>query len=309
MNFIKGVTFGAFAPEGSFNKKQTYDSLDKLIERTNADFIVLVPNGLQETPQSQTIDFTSPATVGDEELEKMIDYIHSRGLKVALKPTVNCKNGSWRAHICFFDKDVPCEPKWSVWFEAYTRFQLHFAGIAQRKGCEMFIAGCEMVQSEHREAEWRRLIADIRGVYSGPVTYNTDKYQEDNVTWWDCVDMICSSGYYPVDDWEAQLDRIEKVVRKFQKPFFFAEAGCMSTEGSMYVPNDWSIRGEAAPEEQAKWYATVFDAVSKRDFVSGFFIWDWGIRLYPEKESGKDKGYGVYAKPAEKVISDFYGSM
>ena len=59
----------------------------------------------------------------------------------------------------------------------------------------MFIAGCEMVQSEHRENEWRKLISDIRMIYHGPVTYNTDKYQEDNVTWWDCVDYICSSGY------------------------------------------------------------------------------------------------------------------
>lgn len=308
MEFIKGVTFGAFAPAGSFNKKQTYDSLDKLIERTAANFVVLVPNGLQDTPQSQTIDFTSPATVEDEELIRLIDYIHSKGLKCALKPTVNCKNGTWRAHICFFDRDVVCEPKWSIWFDAYSRFQTHFAGIAEQTGCELFIAGCEMVQSEHREAEWRKVISDIRSVYSGPVTYNTDKYQEDNVTWWDCVDAICSSGYYPVDDWEAQLDRIEQVVRKFKKPFFFAEAGCMSTEGSMYVPNDWSIRGPEAAEEQAKWYRTMFDATSKRDFVSGFFIWDWGIRLYPSNEAGKDKGYAVYGKPAEKVISEYYSS-
>ena len=27
------------------------------------------------------------------------------GLLVALKPTVNCKNGTWRAHINFFDEE------------------------------------------------------------------------------------------------------------------------------------------------------------------------------------------------------------
>lgn len=62
----------------------------------------------------------------------------------------------------------------------------------------MLIAGCEMVMSEHREKEWREVIAAIRECYDGTVSYNTDKYQEDRVKWWDCVDVISSSGYYPV---------------------------------------------------------------------------------------------------------------
>lgn len=37
------------------------------------------------------------------------------------------------------------------------------------------------------------------------------------------MDVISSSGYYPIHDWENQLDRIERVVKKYQKPFFFAE--------------------------------------------------------------------------------------
>lgn len=41
----------------------------------------------------------------------MIRFAQSLGLKVALKPTVNCDNGVWRARISFFDHDVPCEPK------------------------------------------------------------------------------------------------------------------------------------------------------------------------------------------------------
>ncbi|MNN23996.1 hypothetical protein D3C81_1374100 [compost metagenome] len=52
-------------------------------------------------------------------------------MKVCLKPIVNCADGTWRAHINFFDKDVPCEPKWSEWFRSYTAFILHYAVIAQ----------------------------------------------------------------------------------------------------------------------------------------------------------------------------------
>lgn len=306
MKFIKGITFASFARRGCLSKKETFESLDNLINRTNANLIILVPNGLQDTPQSEFIDFSSEATMADEELEEFIEYAHGKGLMVALKPTVNCRNGTWRAHINFFDEDVPCEPKWCNWFDAYRAFQLHFAEIAEKTGCEMFIAGCEMVQSERREAEWRKLISDIRTVYSGIVSYNTDKYQEHNVKWWDAVDVISSSGYYPIDDWESQLDRIEAVVKKFGKPFFFAECGCMSVKNSNLVPNDWSVRGDVDLEGQADWYREMFRACSKREWVNGFAVWDWCGKQYPISKAQTHGGYDIYGKPAESVIAEFY---
>ncbi|MGN0601449.1 MAG: glycoside hydrolase family 113 [Oscillospiraceae bacterium] len=306
MDFIKGITFAPFARKNILSKKSAKQSLDTMIENTNADFIILVPNGIQETPQSESIDYKTDATMWDSELEEFIHYAHSRALRVALKPTVNCRNGTWRAHINFFDEDVPCEPKWRNWFKSYTDFQLHYAEIAQNTECEMFIAGCEMVQTERREEEWRKLISEIRKVYSGLISYNTDKYQEHNVKWWDAVDVISSSGYYPINDWENQLDRIEKVVREFNKPFFFAECGCMSTENSNLVPNDWSVKGELDLKGQAAWFEAMFKACEKREWINGFAVWDWPGVLYSRSKALKDKGYRIYGKPAEKVINDFY---
>lgn len=204
--------------------------------------MILAPVGLQNDAHSEEICYTSSATFSDEELISMIRYAKQRGIHVGLKPTVNCKNGVWRAYVSFFEKDVPCEPKWSNWFASYTDFQIHYAKIAEAEECDLFIADCEMVMSEHREAEWRQVIASIRKYYHGPVSYNTDKYQENNVSWWDCVDIISSSGYYPIDKWEEELDHIEKVVAKYNKPFFFAEAGCMSRAGSQNFPNNWDLQ-------------------------------------------------------------------
>ena len=247
MEYICGITFAPFAARGRFATDETKKSLVLMREGTAANFVIFVPNGVQQTAQSEEICYTASATMSDDELEEMIAYAQSLGFRVALKPTANCANGTWRAHINFFDEDVPCEPKWGNWFASYTKFQLHYAKIAQKCGCEMFLPGCEMVMSEHREGEWRKLIADIRTEYHGLISYNTDKYQEHRVKWWDAVDVISSSGYYPIDDWEHQLDRIETVVKHYQKPFFFAEAGCMSVTGSPYVPNNWEIQGKQHP--------------------------------------------------------------
>lgn len=307
--YIKGITFAPFAASGSLGSEHARQSLRLMKERTAANFIILVPGGLQDTPQSEQIDYTSNRTATDSEFRQIIDYAHTLGLRVALKPTVNCKNGTWRAHINFFDEDVPCEPKWGNWFEAYMAFQCHYARMAQDMGCEMHIAGCEMVMAERRANEWRQTIAEIQKDFKGLISYNTDKYQEHNVSWWDCVDVISSSGYYPIDDWERQLDRIEPVVARFQKPFFFAEAGCMSVAGSKYVPNDWTVQGVCDLEGQADWYRSMFRACAKRSWVRGFALWSWADTLYDESSAVEQKNYELFAKPAEKVVQAFYGSQ
>lgn len=306
MDYIKGVTFAPFSRKAAFEGEAILESFNRMVEGTGCDFVIFVPTGHQQTPQSEEIVFESEYNVGDDELIRMIRYAHGKGIRVALKPTVNCKNGTWRAHINFFDEDVPCEPKWGNWFASYTDFQCHYAKIAEKENCEMFIAGCEMVQTERREKEWRKLIKDIREVYHGLVSYNTDKYQEHRITWWDAVDVISSSGYYPVDDWENQLDRIEKVVKKFHKPFFFAECGCMATTGSSLVPNDWSVCGETNVSEQAKWYQAMFDACLKRDWVRGFCLWSWSGRTESREEALSNRRYEICYKPAEEIVRKNY---
>lgn len=309
MDYIKGFTFGWGARKGDFLKKEAKESLRLLQERTASEYVIIALAAKQDTAFSTDVKYKGNHMVSDEELINMIEYARTLGLKVMIKPTVNPSDGTWRAHINFFDVDVPCEPKWSQWFESYTKYQLHYAEIAEQLNCEMVIVGCEMVQTERREQEWRALIKEIRNVYKGLVTYNTDKYQEGNVKWWDAVDVISSSGYYPTGDWESQLTRIEPIVKAFNKPFFFAEAGCLSRTGSANVPNDWSLEGGVNLKEQAAYYKEMFEETKKRDWVLGFGLWDWNAMLYPEEKAVEDTDYAVFGKQSEKVIKDFYQSF
>ena len=97
--------------------------------------------------------------------------------------------------------------------------------------------------------------------------------------------MISSSGYYPIDQWEQELDRIERVVQKFKKPFFFAEAGCMSRKGSSLLPNNWAIQGALRLEEQP----------------------DWAPVLPSRSTAARDTSYEICNKPVQEVIKDYYG--
>lgn len=172
----------------------------------------------------------------------------------------------------------------------------------------MLCIGCEMVRADSREAEWRTLVAAVREVYSGVIAYNCDKYQEDHVTWWDAVDVITSSGYYPIDRWDAELDRIQKVVDAAGKPFFFMEAGCPSRVGSADKPNDWNLQGAPSGDEQLRYYRAMFDACDARPWVRGFMLWDWPPALYAAADASENDDYCPYGKPAGEYLREKYRS-
>lgn len=306
-DFIKGFTFRLCENAGGrFDITQIKASMETLKESTALDTAIIAIGALQDTPHSEEIDYTGGHMPSDEILEEVIAYAGELGLRVILKPMLNCRNGVWRAFINFFDKDVPCEPKWSVWFENYTKYMLHYAAIAEKTGCEMLMIGCELVMAERQEKYWRALIEKVRLVYHGLLTYNTDKYQEEMVTWWDALDVISSSGYYPIDKWDENFRRIKAVADAFDKPFFFAECGIPCRTGSSAVPNDWTFEGPLDLEEQSRYYAKMFEEGEKRPWLKGYVCWDW-VSNYLEYPIIND-GYSVYGKPACQVIKDFYAS-
>jgi len=300
------MTWGWTGIRGTWAVPEAERSMDLMVERLGVTWTAVTFSALQDTAHSTEIRFRDAPTVTDDEVRWAIRAAKARGQHVILKPVVNCADGTWRAHINFFDVDVPPEPKWHEWFASYTEFVVHHARIAAEEGVEMLCIGCEMVQTDRREAEWRALVADVRAVYGGLVTYNCDKYQEDHVTWWDAVDVISSSGYYPLGDWDRQLDRIGAVVERHGKPFVFLEAGCPSRVGSPALPNDWNLPGAASPQAQDDWYRDAFAACARRDWVGGFVLWDWPARVPDETAAATDRDYSVFGKPAEATVREAY---
>lgn len=305
MDRINGFTFlmGSNERQG-FADDKAKQSMKLLKECTGSNTVTLAFIAYQETAFSEEIDFTGSHMPTDDEVKEMIRYAHALDMQVILKPMVDCKDGIWRARIDFFDIEEPCETSWRGWFTHYNAYITHYAAIAEEEQCEMLLIGCELVQSERKELYWRKLIKKVRAIYKGMISYNTDKYQEDHVKWWDALDAISSSGYYPIDAWDENLKRIEEVVVKYKKPFFFAECGIPCRTGSRYVPNDWTFEGELNQKEQEEYYRIMFEKIRKYSYVQGQVGWAWYAIL--PKESAKDDDYSVYGKPACEVIRRFY---
>lgn len=302
---VCGMTWGFTGVRDTWLGETAVESM-RAMAALGVNWVTIAYAAEQATAQSVTIPFSEAPTVTDEEVRGAVRRAKDLGLKVCLKPMVNVADGTWRAYIGFFDWEVPGEPSWSQWFASYRDYITHHARLAQELGVDLFCVGCEMVRADSQEEHWRSLIADVREIYQGLVTYNCDKYQEDHISWWDAVDVISSSGYYPSGEWQDQLDRIEVVVRREGKPFCFLEAGCPSREGSPALPNDWTLAGAPSEQAQADYLEEMLTAGESRAWVGGFMLWDWPAELYDASSAAVDDGYCVHGKVGAEVVRRHY---
>lgn len=303
MCFFHACTFGYCAPRGFTREAAWRDSLHTLFATTDCDTVVLPVVAQQEHAYSTRIDFDTDEVMSFDDVRAVASELKALGKRLILKAMVNCRDGYWRAFIRFFDTYVPTEPTWEKWFGSYNAFCFALAELAEEIGAEMFCIGCEMVGTDHRVQDWTKLIAGVRERYHGLLTYNCDKYQEDHVQWWSLLDVISSSGYYPINDLDRQLDRILGVAQREGKPFLFMECGCPSRVGSEFVPNDWRFGGAQSNEAQRRWYAAFTEALTRHPWIHGVAWWDWSATcLYPEEQGANDNGYAFYGKPAAEVV-------
>ena len=302
--FLNAYTYGFCEKPGFTAGSAWRHSLEIMARSTGCNAVILPVCAWQDHPWSTQIDSRGPDVMNDEDVANVCRHARHLGLKIILKAMVNCRDGAWRAFIHFFDPPVPTEPCWADWFENWTNHVCRVADLARENGADMLCVGCEMVGTDSRDAEWRALIREARKRYDGPISYNCDKYQEDRVTWWDAVDVISSSGYYPIDALDENFERIRRAAERAGRPFMFMECGCPSRLGSEARPNDWRFGGNTDQETQRRWYQAFIGAVLRHPFIRGVGWWDWpATRLYPELAGTDNDGYCTWGKPANGLIS------
>ena len=234
---IKGFTYGFHAVKGLYDSEEGRYSQDALMD-TGINWVCLAFPVNQKTFASTEILFDYRKNVPDLELLAAISRFRDRGVKVCLKPMINCDDGVWRALINFPDGNMMEEDTyWAQWFASYQAFLTHYAALAQYAGCEMFCLGCEMLGTERKEAYWRQTIAMVREVYGGPLVYNTNHGKEEAAGWYDAIDYVGTSAYYPVEaapggsleemreNWQKIAGNLGELSRRLGKKIIFMEIG------------------------------------------------------------------------------------
>ena len=290
----------------------------------NVDWIAQTPFGWQQDERSPDVRLVTAGRVHwgetDEGLETTTRLARQLGIATLLKPHVWLRRpgeGAWVGEL-----GMESEADWERWFASYRRFALHYAALAERLEIEVFCVGTELHRTvRERPEDWRRLIAEVRRVYSGQLTYAANWNREvEDVPFWDALDLIGVQGYVPLAAtpvptvgeleaaWRPHVATLEALARRHRRPILFTEIGYVSRPGTTAEPWQWpERRGESSEarglEAQARAYEAFFRAFWHRPWVAGAYFWKW----YPEPPAVAPVDFSPQGKPAELVLARWYG--
>lgn len=305
--FHAGVVYTSWSDSelGSIESDLTLVYLKKMGVRHIA---IMVP-AYQERFDSTKVftqDFAGGDTPTDESIAHAIRTCHSLGMKVMLKPQLDCLDGSFRGDI------VPSEK----WFESYKEMILRYARLAAQNGAEIFAVGAELEGTTFFvwDAQWAMLVASVREAYGGKITYCASWSEYEEVLFWDSLDFIGINAYFPLTDnddptkeeligaWSAISDRMESWWWKHYpfKNIIFTELGYASSDGTNTKP--WAmLTGREDQKEQADALDAALHVLSERKWFKGMYLWQY----FPEEMQNR-LGFTVRGKEAEKILKKWY---
>ncbi len=316
--FHKGITFThGYRGGDDMRSQRAEESLRYLRRNLAVEWIALNPFGYQRSVRDTEIRFRGDPP--DEHLANGIREARALGFRVMLKPHIWLREqggDDWRGTIGF-----DTEQEWEDWFASYERFILHYARMAAETETEIFCVGVELSRAAtERPQDWRRLIAKIRAVYPGPLTYAANWWGEyDLVEFWDELDYIGVNAFFPIGDESSRTnlstltisagrvaDQIEAVHGQTGKPVLLTEVGYRSVRGATVRPWEWPRRDDRAIDLhlQERAYQAVLQAFWPRDWFYGLYWWKWHSDM--SRGGAQNNGFTPRGKPAEDVINDWY---
>ncbi|MBI5870783.1 MAG: hypothetical protein HZB44_07490 [Actinobacteria bacterium] len=317
-------TFRGFNyPSWSQDEYLTPASSDSLgsIAATGANWVAVVPTWYIDSVDASSIspeDGAGGRTATDAALVKAIEDAHARGLGVMLKPHVDVRDGTTRVDIRPADKDR--------WFADYRMMMVGYARLAEANQVEMLAIGTELagVSGPENYAYWEALIAEVRTVYHGPITYAASMNDYGYASFQGLLDYLGLDVYFPLSDsarptlaelmngWtgyrgefgEADwISRVEAWQARWNKPVIFTEIGYRSSSYNARAPWDYSPAAFDG-ENQARAYDAAFRVLRDKPWLAGVFWWDWMVSADSSGPGNTD--YTVRDKPAEVVLTSWF---
>jgi hypothetical protein len=233
----------------------------------------------------------------DEGVEVTAAVARQLGMRVMLKPHV------WR----MTEEQVASAELRRQWFDEYGRFIEHYARLATKIHADLFCVGTEFQQLSRQDDEWRKIIARVRALYAGPLTYAPTQGPEfESITFWDALDYIGLDNYYPLpDDYSTAelLAKVEAVHNKYGKPVLFTEAGFSAVENAHRAPWEDETDKPLSLEEQARCYEALLKAFYEKPWFYGVYWWKVGTNGYGGPQNNS---MTPWRKPAMDVVKRWY---
>lgn len=285
------------------------------LKELGADWISQTPFGWAGSETGTEIRFASDRGMWgetDRGLATTAETARSLGIKTLLAPHVWVRHGGWQGDIAMASED-----DWAAWFASYQAFIVHYAQLAEKHGIEALAIGTELAKTSGRTADWKKLIAHVRAVYHGKLTYGANWNGEaEAIGFWDELDFIGIQAYYPLagtDEptkkqietaWQPIVAKLEALAKRVGKPIVFTEVGFKSHTGALKQPWQWEPEGEVDLALQRDAFSATFETLWDRPWFGGTFVWKWHPSPPPALTTNRD--FTPQGKPALSVIKAYY---
>ncbi len=301
-DFVRGVALGLFASDPEWD----YGPLIDEIRARGATDVLVVVNAYQSNRFASDISLRSGRSPSGTNVARTLEQVKRAGMRPALMPVIRLEQRSrheWRGLI------TPADGL-DAWFTSYRRLVMPLARIAEKAGAERLVIGSELGSLERYEDRWRALIREARARFSGTMTYSANWDHASTVGFWDALDEVGLTAYFPVGGteppskaalaqaWRTPRELIERLGRRTGKPVLITEVGYTSRRGAAAQPWDHSSSAEVDLELQRNLYRGFCSAFSKTPRVSGFYVWNWFGFGGP-----RDAGFTPRGKPAAKELA------
>ena len=235
-----------------------------------------------------------------------IEEAHAQGLKICIKPHLAYwRTGfSWRGDITF-DTDE----QWARFWDDYSAWILRLAEACSE--ADAFVVGTELDKTLHHEDQWRALIADVRKVYDGPITYAANWSDYRRVSFWDALDVIGIQGYFPITDeenpteadiragWQRIVDELRDYSQEHNRNVVFTELGYNQSYIAAARPWDYRVDDEGARTVQELCWHAAFDAIDREPRIVGALLWKWFPHPRPI-----GRNFPLATPPIMRIIAD-----
>lgn len=286
------------------------------LKNANANWAAVMPFGYMRNNTSPGLIYeTTWQWWGEskEGVEKTTQYLHNNGIKVMIKPQIWVWKGTFTGTI-----KMNSEEDWKELEASYSKFIMEYARIAQKVKAEVLCIGTELHRFvANRPQYWNQLIADVRKVYKGKLTYaeNWDTFAK--VPFWNQLDFIGIDAYFPLSDvktpsvaqlragWKKHRPIIQKVQATNKIPVLFTEYGYRSVDYTAKEPWNFTKNAGVNMKAQNNALEALYAEFWNEPWFAGGFLWKWFVN---HKKAGglKDNRFTPQNKPAETLISEFY---
>ncbi len=319
---VRGMTVGpiesAVHPDKGYGSAASARAMAE-ISRMGATWVSVTPYGRVFDLAPTGIDWSFEARFEDNRAAVLaaMRQAHGRGLRVLLVPHLWVETGKWRGEINPGDDEA-----WAVWAAAYRDFLLAWADVAREGQADMLSVGVELgswLTGRHAPS-FLPILADVRRVYPGPLTYSANWDDVDHTAILGALDVVGINAFYPLAERpDAPLselleggrrvaERVRRLGATWHKPVIFTELGYTTRTDPALRPWEWpdGMKGvQVNQRAQADAYLGLLAPLLDEPAFCGFFVW----RVYADPDDVSQEaewGFSPRGKLAELVVRDAF---